>query len=48
VSLPGISGVDFQHQLQKAGLHIPVAFISGHGDIPMSVKAMKSGTSEAT
>jgi len=43
VSLPGISGLDFQQQMKKAGLHIPVVFISGHGDIPMSVKAMKSG-----
>src|ERR1700677_1940783 len=43
VSLPGINGLDFQRKLVEAGVHIPVIFITGHGDIPMSVKAMKSG-----
>lgn len=43
VSLPGISGLDFQQQLRRAGKSIPLIFITGHGDIPMSVKAMKSG-----
>jgi FixJ family two-component response regulator len=46
VSLPGISGLDFQQQLRNAGLQIPIIFITGHGDIPMSVKAMKSGAVE--
>ena len=46
VSLPGISGLDFQQQLKKAGLHIPIVFITAHGDIPMTVKAMKSGAVE--
>lgn len=46
VSLPGISGLDFQQQLRSAGRPIPIIFITGHGDIPMSVKAMKSGALE--
>ncbi|HWC18780.1 MAG TPA: response regulator transcription factor [Terriglobales bacterium] len=46
VRLPGISGLDFQHELRKAGIHIPIIFITGHGDIPMTVKAMKSGAVE--
>jgi FixJ family two-component response regulator len=46
VSLPGISGLDFQQQLKQAGLHIPIVFITAHGDIPMTVKAMKSGAIE--
>lgn len=46
VSLPGISGLDFQQQLRSAGVQIPIIFITGHGDIPMSVKAMKSGAVE--
>lgn len=46
VSLPGISGLDFQQQLRRAGVQIPIIFITGHGDIPMSVKAMKSGAVE--
>ena len=46
VSLPGISGLDFQQQLKKTGLQIPIVFITAHGDIPMSVKAMKSGAVE--
>lgn len=46
VSLPGISGLDFQEKMQKAGRHIPIIFITGHGDIPMTVRAMKSGALE--
>jgi FixJ family two-component response regulator len=46
VSLPGISGLDFQQRLKKAGLRIPIIFITAHGDIPMTVKAMKSGAME--
>jgi FixJ family two-component response regulator len=43
VRLPGMSGLDVQRRLAEAGVQIPVIFITGHGDIPMSVKAMKSG-----
>src|ERR1700687_2078157 len=43
VSLPGVNGLDFQRELVDAGIRIPIIFITGHGDIPMSVKAMKSG-----
>jgi FixJ family two-component response regulator len=46
VSLPGINGLDFQQQLRNAGLQMPIIFVTGHGDIPMSVKAMKSGAVE--
>ncbi len=46
VRLPGISGLDFQHELIRMGVHIPIVFITAHGDIPMSVKAMKSGAVE--
>ena len=46
VSLPGISGLDFQRELAEAGVQIPIIFITGHGDIPTSVKAMKSGAVE--
>jgi FixJ family two-component response regulator len=46
VDLPGINGLDFQQQLNNAGLRIPIVFITGHGDIPMTVKAMKSGAVE--
>jgi FixJ family two-component response regulator len=46
VCLPGISGLEFQRQLADAGIYIPIIFITGHGDIPMSVKAMKSGAVE--
>ena len=46
VRLPGMSGLDFQHELAAAGVQIPIIFITGHGDIPMSVKAMKSGAVE--
>ena len=46
VSLPGINGLDFQRKLAEASIQIPVIFITGHGDIPMTVKAMKSGAVE--
>ena len=46
VELPGVSGLDFQRELAAAGIRIPIIFITGHGDIPMSVKAMKSGALE--
>jgi len=46
VGLPGISGLEFQHKLADAGVQIPIIFITGHGDIPMTVKAMKSGAVE--
>jgi FixJ family two-component response regulator len=43
VRLPGLSGLDFQTELAKANIHIPIIFMTGHGDIPMTVRAMKSG-----
>jgi FixJ family two-component response regulator len=43
VRLPGVSGLDFQAELAEADIHIPIIFMTGHGDIPMSVKAMKAG-----
>jgi FixJ family two-component response regulator len=46
IRLPGISGLDLQHELKKAGIKIPIIFISAHADIPMSVRAMKSGALE--
>jgi FixJ family two-component response regulator len=46
VRLPGINGLDFQRELANTGLQIPIIFITGHGDIPMTVKAMKSGAVE--
>ena len=46
VRLPGINGLDFQRRLADAGFRIPIIFITGHGDIPMTVKAMKSGAIE--
>jgi FixJ family two-component response regulator len=46
VRLPGVNGLDFQRDLAEAGIRIPIIFITGHGDIPMSVKAMKSGAVE--
>src|ERR1700716_1615610 len=42
VRLPGVNGLDFQRELANAGVRIPIIFITGHGDIPMTVKAMKS------
>ena len=46
VRLPGVSGLDFQSELAKADIHIPIIFITGHGDIPMTVRAMKAGAVE--
>jgi len=46
VRLPQMSGLDFQHRLAEIGLQIPIIFITAHGDIPMSVKALKSGAVE--
>jgi FixJ family two-component response regulator len=46
VRLPGRSGLDFQTELARAGIAIPIIFITGHGDIPMSVKAIKAGAVE--
>jgi FixJ family two-component response regulator len=46
VRLPGLSGLDFQSELAKANIHIPIVFVTGHGDIPMTVKAMKAGAVE--
>jgi FixJ family two-component response regulator len=46
VRLPGLSGLDFQAELAKANVNIPIIFITGYGDIPMSVKAMKAGAVE--
>ena len=46
VRLPGISGLDLQQELRRAGVRIPIIFITGHADIPMTVKAMKSGAVE--
>jgi FixJ family two-component response regulator len=43
IRLPGVSGLEFQGNLAKAGIHIPIVFMTGHGDIPMSVRAMKAG-----
>jgi len=46
VRLPGMSGLAFQNELARAGIALPVIFITGHGDIPMSVRAMKAGAVE--
>ena len=43
VRLPGLSGLDIQRELAKADIQIPIIFMTGHGDIPMSVRAMKAG-----
>ena len=43
VRLPGLSGLDFQTELAKANINIPIIFMTGHGDIPMTVRAMKGG-----
>jgi FixJ family two-component response regulator len=43
IRMPGLSGLDFQAELAKAGVHVPIIFMTGHGDIPMSVRAMKAG-----
>src|SRR3984957_13096382 len=46
VRLPGLSGLDLQSELVRAEIHTPIVFITGHGDIPMSVRAMKAGAVE--
>ena len=46
VRLPGLGGLDFQAELIKANIHIPIIFMTGHGDIPMTVQAMKAGAVE--
>lgn len=46
VRLPGLSGLDFQAELEKSGPHPPIIFISGYADVPMTVKAMKAGAVE--
>jgi FixJ family two-component response regulator len=46
VRLPGLSGLDFQSELVRANVRIPIIFMTGHGDIPMSVRAMKAGAVE--
>jgi FixJ family two-component response regulator len=46
VRLPGLSGLDFQKELAAAGITIPIIFMTGHGDIPMTVRAMKAGAFE--
>jgi FixJ family two-component response regulator len=46
VRLPGLGGLDFQSELARVDIHIPIIFITGHGDIPMTVRAMKAGAVE--
>lgn len=46
VRLPGMSGLTFQQELAKAGIAVPVIFITGHGDVPMTVRAMKAGAAD--
>ena len=46
VRLPGLSGLDFQRELARRNISIPIVFLTGHGDIPMSVRAMKAGAVE--
>jgi FixJ family two-component response regulator len=46
VRLPGLSGLDLQREMVERGIHVPIIFITGHGDIPMSVQAMKAGAVE--
>jgi FixJ family two-component response regulator len=46
IRLPGISGLELQRNLAKANIHIPIIFMTGHGDIPMTVEAMKAGAVE--
>jgi FixJ family two-component response regulator len=46
VQMPGLSGLDLQRELKDAGIHLPVIFITGHGDIPTTVRAMKAGAAE--
>jgi FixJ family two-component response regulator len=46
VRMPGLSGLDFQVELNNADIHVPIVFMTGHGDIPMTVRAMKAGAVE--
>jgi len=46
VRMPGLSGMDLQRELTQAAVHIPIIFVTGHGDIPMTVRAMKAGAVE--
>src|ERR1700686_3171265 len=46
IRLPGMSGLDFQQELAKSCIHIPIIFITAHGDVPMTVRAMKAGAVE--
>jgi FixJ family two-component response regulator len=46
VRMPGLSGLDFQHDLAARNIRIPIVFLTGHGDIPMTVRAMKAGAVE--
>jgi FixJ family two-component response regulator len=46
IELPGLSGLDLQHELATAGIELPIIFVTGHGDIPRSVQAMKAGAAE--
>ena len=46
VRMPGLSGLDLQRRLSEASIHIPIIFMTGHGDIPMTVRAMKAGAAE--
>ena len=46
VRMPGLSGMDLQRELIQAGVHLPIIFVTGHGDIPMTVRAMKAGAVE--
>jgi FixJ family two-component response regulator len=46
VRLPGKSGLDLQHELSRSNIHLPIIFITGYGDIPMTVRAMKAGAVE--
>ena len=46
IRLPGMSGLDFQTLLEKAAIHLPIVFMTGHGDIPMTVQAMKAGAAD--
>jgi FixJ family two-component response regulator len=46
IRLPGLSGLDFQAELAKANIHMPIIFMTGHGDIPMTVRAMKGGAAD--
>jgi FixJ family two-component response regulator len=46
VRMPGLSGMDLQHELVNSGVNVPIIFMTGHGDIPMTVRAMKAGAAE--